>query len=444
MIKYYSIFITFLLITIAFGASAQSAQTIATSSSPYSRYGLGDIDPALLPQNLAMGGIGTAINRISGYNNINPLNPASYGLINYTTIDVGIYSNVSSSSQYGQTGSTNANFRLSHVAFAIPVSRHSALSFGLLPYSDMGYNNLQTRPNLGTKSPADTNAVNYISNGVGGLSKAYLGYGFSIGHLLIGANAGYIFGNLQQFASTEYPSFGSLDTRVEDDNSIRGVTYDFGAQYSFDFGEAKQKHLVLGYSASAGSSVNSTYTHIVSQYSYSNGVENVATDTLVNLQNVRGKVRLPQINHFGISYQYDQHFLIGADYTIGHWSSLSIAGVNQGLQDSKTYNIGGQFTPNANSLHNYFARTDYRLGFIYDEGFLNLYNTTITTKAVTFGFGLPLSPNLSTFYKINFSAELGQRGTLGTVAAPLVKENFIDLHLAFTLNDKWFQRFKFQ
>ncbi len=309
----------------------------------------------------------------------------------------------------------------------------------------MGYNNLQTRPNLGTKSSVDTSAVSYLANGNGGLSKAYIGYGLGIGkHLLIGFNASYIFGNLQQFSSTEYPIFGTLDTRTEDDNSVGGLNYDYGAQYSFDFGEGKQKHLVLGYSASASSSVNESYTHIVSQYSYSNGVENVATDTLVNLQKVPGKVQLPQINHFGISYQYDQHFLIGADYTMGHWSGLSIAGVNQGFQDSKTYNIGGQFTPNANSLHNYFARTDYRLGFVYDEGYLSLYNTTISTKAVTFGFGLPLAPNLSTFYKINFSAEVGQRGTLGTTTNPLVKENFVNLHLSFTLNDKWFQRFKFE
>src|SRR5215469_12092703 len=96
MIKYTRSFITFLLVAIAFGAAAQSATTTATTSSPYSMYGLGDISPALLPQNIGMGGIGTAINRISGYNNINPLNPASYGLINYTTIDAGIYGSVSS------------------------------------------------------------------------------------------------------------------------------------------------------------------------------------------------------------------------------------------------------------------------------------------------------------------------------------------------------------
>src|SRR5471030_884809 len=104
MIRYTRIFITFLLTVIAFGVTAQTTQSIATSSSPYYRFGLGDITSGLLPQNVGMGGIAAAINRISGYNNINPLNPASYGLINYTTIDAGIYSNVSSFSQSGVSG----------------------------------------------------------------------------------------------------------------------------------------------------------------------------------------------------------------------------------------------------------------------------------------------------------------------------------------------------
>jgi hypothetical protein len=443
MIKYTRFFITFLLAIIAFGIKAQSTAPIATSSSPYSMYGLGTIDPALLPQNIAMGGIATAINRISGYNNINPLNPASYGTINFTTIDAGIYSNIDFLSQTGQTSATNANFRLSHVAFAIPVTKHSALSFGLLPYSEMGYNYKQTlSKGFGTGSPADTNVVNYIYNGNDGLSKAYLGYGIGIGkHLLVGANLSFIFGNLQQFSSTEIPGlFGTLNSRIEQSNAVSGFTYDFGAQYTFDFGDTK--HLILGYSASAKSNINSTNSYIVSQYTYdSSGNENVAADSIINQQSNKTKIQLPQINHFGLSFQSDAHFLIGADYSTGKWSTLTIDGTNAGLQDSKTFNLGGQFTPDANALHNYFSRADYRLGFVYNETYLNLNNTNIKQEAVTFGLGLPLAPNNLSFYKINFAAEVGREGTLNN---GLVKENYINIHIGFTLNDKWFQRFKFQ
>ncbi|MDB5124006.1 MAG: hypothetical protein JWP94_2135 [Mucilaginibacter sp.] len=441
MIKYTRFFITLILAVTATGAIAQST---ATTSSPYSKFGLGDIIPAALPQSIGMGGIGTAVNRISGYNNINVMNPASYGAIGFTTIDAGIYSNIVSLNQTGQPSSTNANFRLSHVAFAIPVSKRSALSFGLLPYSQMGYNYKQTlSKGFGTGSPADTNAVNYIYNGDGGLSKAYLGYGFGLGkHLLIGANVAYIFGNLQQYSSTEIPTlYGTLNSRVEQSNAVGGLTYDYGVQYSFDFGDQKQKHVILGYSASANSRITTTSTYIVSHYTYdASGNQNLAIDSVINQQGAKSKIQLPQINHFGISFQNDLKFLIGADYTIGKWSNLTISGANAGFQDSKTLNVGGQFTPNVNALHNYFARTDYRLGFIYDQTYLNLNNTNIKRYAVTVGLGLPLAPNNLSFYKVNFSAEIGQRGTLTN---GLVKENYVNLHLGFTLNDKWFQRYKF-
>ena len=440
MIKFSRLFVLFILAIAASGAFAQSTTT--TTSSPYSRYGLGDYTSPILPQTAAMGGIGTAINRINNYNNINPLNPASYGTINYTVIDVGLYSTINNLSQSNQSGVTNTNFRLSHIAFAIPVNPHSALSFGLLPYSELGYNYKQTQKGFGSGSPADTNAVNYLDNGEGSLSKAYLGYGYRIGkHFLVGANVSYIFGNLTENSATEVPTlYGFLNSNAAQSNAVAGLNYDYGVQYSFDFGDTR--HLVLGYSASANTKINTTNTFLLTQYTYdSDGNRNIAADTLVNRQGAKGKIQLPQINHFGISYQYDGKFLVGADYTMGNWSALTIAGQSAGLQNSKTINVGGQFTPNSNALRNYWARSDYRLGFMYDDSYLNLNNTDIKSYAVTFGLGLPLSPTITSFYKINITGEIGQRGTLQN---GLIKENYVNIRLGFTLNDRWFQRFRFE
>lgn len=389
-----------------------------------------------------MGGIGVATNRINSFNTINPINPASYGMINLTVFDVGLASNFSTLNKAGQTSQSNSNFRLSHIAIAIPVTKKSALSFGLMPYSELGYSYKQTLSSgYGTGLPSDTSAVNYIYAGDGGLTKFYLGYGFGIGkHLLIGANASYIFGNLKQTQSTEMPDLsGFLNSRIEENNAIRGFNYDYGIQYSVDF--SNRKHLTFGYSASANTKLNTQNTYIVSSYfKDSNGAEQIPTDSILNVQNASGKVQLPQINRFGISYQYDGKFLIGADYSMGQWSYLSIAGVKQGLQDSKTLNVGGQFTPNINSLSNYWASVDYRLGFIYDQSYININSTNIKKYAATFGLGLPLRPNNTSFYKINVGAEIGKRGT---IANGLVKENYVNIRLAFTINDRWFLKYKF-
>ncbi|MBD1387106.1 hypothetical protein IDJ75_17600 [Mucilaginibacter rigui] len=433
------VIILFLFTATALGVKAQST---ATTSSPYSRYGIGSISPTVLPQNAAMGGIGVATNRINGFFSINPLNPASYSSMGLTVIDIGVYGNFNTLEKTGAASQKNSNFRLSHIAFGIPVSSRSAFSFGLMPYSELGYNYRQVTPNFGSGLPADTNAVNYLYSGDGGLSKFYLGYGIRIGkHLSVGANASYIFGNLKETQSTEVPSLGGvLNSRIEESNSITGLNYDFGAQYTVDF--SARKHLTFGYSASANTKLNTSNSYIVSSYfrDASTGNEGVATDTLVNNQQPSAKIQLPMINRFGISFQNEGKFLVGADYTMSNWSKLAVAGVNKGLRDSKTINVGGQFTPNVNSLSSYWAAVDYRLGAVYDQTYLYVNNTNIKRYAATFGLGLPLRGATNSFYKINIGAEVGRRGTL---VNGLVKENYVNVHLSFTLNDKWFQKYKF-
>jgi hypothetical protein len=432
MIKYIRSGLTFSLTVLTLGVMAQST---ATTSSPYSQYGLGTLNDALLPQTRAMGGIAAAINKISGYNTINIVNPASYSAINLTTIDIGLYGNISTLKRGDITGKSNGNFRLSHFNFAAPVSKHSALSFGLVPYSELGYNYRNT-------SKIDTNTVNYIYSGDGGLSKAYAGYGFGIGkHLSFGGNISYIFGNLRKFTSTELPYLTgqSLNSRGEQSNSVGGINYDFGTQLSFDLSDSK--HLTFGYSGSAGNTLRSKNTHIVSQYLTSpDGNEGSAIDTSSFQVLSDSRIKLPLMHHVGVSYQKDGKYLIGADYSRGNWSALTIAGVNQGLQNSESYSIGGQITPNNNALHSYLALIDYRLGARYDKTYINVSNTNIKQYALTFGFGLPLPRNDRAFYKINLAGEYGQRGTLSN---NLIKENYITIHIGFTLNDSWFAKYKF-
>ncbi len=108
MIKYTRLFVTFLLAVVISEARAQST---ATTSSPYSRYGIGDFSDQLFPQNIGMGGIATATNTIGGYNSINILNPASYGKISYVVIDAGLNSNILTLSQNGLPSEMQRKFK---------------------------------------------------------------------------------------------------------------------------------------------------------------------------------------------------------------------------------------------------------------------------------------------------------------------------------------------
>ena len=80
------------------------------------------------------------------------------------------------------------------------------------------------------------------------------------------------------------------------------------------------------------------------------------------------------------------------------------------------------------------------MGLSYDKTFLNINNTDIAVKTVNFGLGFPLASNRSAFYKLNLTGEIGQRGTLKN---NLVKENFFNVYIGFTINDRWFQKYKY-
>ena len=123
---------------------------------------------------------------------------------------------------------------------------------------------------------------------------------------------------------------------------------------------------------------------------------------------------------------------------MGKWSDLSIAGVNQNLQDTYGFSLGGQFTPDVTAINGYFKRIDYRLGFQYDKTYVKMNNQDVKQMAVTVGLGLPLASYArSSFYKMNVSAELGKRGSINN---GLIQESYLNFHLGFMLNDKWFQK----
>lgn len=409
------------------------AQAQVTTSSPYSRFGLGNIKGSLLPQFRAMGGISTAVNSVTGFNNINMQNPASYSAVTLTTIDVGMSAGLTSLSRNNLT-ETSFNSTFSHLAFAVPVNRRSALSFGILPYSDLGYTYRNT-------VKIDTTNVDQLYEGEGGLSKAYIGYGYRIGdHLRIGANAEYIFGNLLTTRATEYASAGAINAKLQNKNSVGGLNYSYGIQYDFNIG--KKTSMTLGYSGSNSGKLNSTQTFYATQYSRdANGNENTALDTLSSVDNGRSNLTLPLTHNFGISIKQSDKWLIGADFRMSKWAATSINNINSGLQDSWGASLGGQWTPDATSYNSYMKRVDYRLGFSYDKTYIQINNQDIKQMGASLGFGFPLpSANAgSAFYKINFTTEVGQRGTLNN---NLVKEQYINFHLGFTLNDTWFRKYR--
>lgn len=410
-----------------------TAQAQITMQSPYSNYGLGNVKGLLLPQLRSMGGISTAVFKPSDYvNYINMQNPASYSGITLTTLDVGLTSKFTTLKK-GDLSENSFNSSLSHIALAFPVKAgRSALSIGLLPYTEMGYKFTDVQR-------VDTTNANLLYSGEGGLTKAYIGYGQQFGeHFRIGGNIEYVFGNLIDNRATEFNQAPSRNVRQQDKNSVGGISFSYGAQYDISLGNKKK--ITFGYSGSSASKVSSQRTYIATQYlKDANGEEFGIPDTVSFHQNKNSNLKLPLVHNFGISIQKDNKWMVGADYRTGTWSKLSIDGINQGLQDSWGASLGGQYIPDVTSIGSYAKRIEYRLGLLYDKTYIRMKDQDIKQMAVTFGFGLPLQASRYSVYKLNFTTEIGKRGTLTN---NLVQENYVNFHLGFTLNDTWFQRYR--
>jgi len=395
-----------------------------------------------------MGGVSTAIFSPTGYSNINMQNPASYAGITLTTADIGASGTIMNLKK-DDVSERSFNGSLNHVTLAFPVSRGSALSVGVLPYTELGYE-FKNRATLGSAAGSSPEQIDYLYSGEGGLNKAYLGYGFQIGdHFRLGANAEYIFGNLLQTGSSELvkqtDELGNpnvVNARVQSKNSIGGVAFSYGTQYNIPFNS--KTSFTIGYSGTAGSSINSKRSIVASQYTKNptTGDETPYLDQLSNTEGSSLKMKMPMTHNFGVSLQKYNVWVIGADYRRGKWSDLSIGDVNQQLQDTYGFSAGGQITPDITSIGSYWNRVDYRVGFSYDKTYVQLNDQDIKQSAISFGFGFPLAPSPArrSFYKINFTTEIGKRGA---ITNSLIQENFINFHLGFTLNDRWFQRFKF-
>src|ERR1035437_6520920 len=171
----------------------------AIVNSPYSRYGLGDLQPGNYASNIAIGGISNALqNDTTAPFNINSANPASLASTRLTIFDFGLMSNMtqletdSKKFQNNRTG-------FSYASLAFPVAKWWGTCIGLRPYSSVGYKiyDQRVQDSIGT--------VHYSYTGQGGINQVFWGNGFRIKNLYLGANVSYLFGNLIYSSTDSFP-----------------------------------------------------------------------------------------------------------------------------------------------------------------------------------------------------------------------------------------------
>lgn len=423
----------FMLATFVFISGVLQSQTI--TDSPYSRYGIGEVNTMAFVPQYAMGGTGIALR--SPFM-INVLNPASYSSMKLTTFDVGMSTKNVFFSADTQQLYTNKTY-MNHMALGTPITKWWGMAFGLMPFSGMGYNYTLN------DSLAYIGHVDYYYKGNGGINKAFVGNSIllkadSLNHFSVGFNVSYLFGELFQERKMVFKDVSNVfNTWVIESNAAADFNFDFGIQYIHLLKD--NKRIIIGATFAHQQNITSSLNKAAITFSGNPGFEK-KKDTLYFDVGIANKLQTPQSAGFAAMFENTDKFNITGEAQKQFWSK-TIFNNTGNIADSYRAAIGLQWIPNVNSS-NYTKTIRYRMGTRYTSTYWNLQNTTLTEYGITFGFGMPIrvpkSQGVITFPFVNAGIELGQRGTTQN---KLIKENFINIYLSLSVSDKWFIKRKY-
>ncbi len=407
------------------------AQFNNNTTSPYSRFGLGDLSSRSMGRTAAMGGA-TLASRNSLQ--INMANPASYNSLDSLSFLFEFGMDGRFSKFQSDLGNTTANdINLSYLALNFRITPWIATSMGLTPYSDVGYN-IQIYDYL-------ENTGNFFTMyyGEGSLSRAYLGAAIKpIKNISVGANLNYLFGNLTHnselyFLDSPYFYNAQKYERIR----VRQFGLDFGLQATLPL--KNDRHLIFG----AVFENKPEYTAFKSDISQKNlsitvpvgsSTTTITDQDTINIQQEeKGKIKFPLTYGAGFSYVKENKLEVNFDYYHQAWSNATFFGtMNPVLTDLDKFALGAEWIPNKFSIRSYIQRVAYRAGLKYEKSYLMLGNQQINDFGISFGIGLPIYRSNST---INIAAELGRRGTKEN---NLIEERYAKLNLSVNLHDLWF------
>ncbi len=420
---------------------AFQAQSQNGTASPYSFYGIGSLKFKGTVENRSMGGLSFFTDSI----HVNLRNPAGYAGNNLKMFNnesrpikftVGGSSSNLTLKTDDESQKTNAT-TFDYLALSVPIGKFG-FGFGLLPYTSVGYK-LESRNDEGN--------LDNRYKGEGGLNKAFIGLGYQITPSLgVGVDASYNFGNIQNSAlEFAYVNGEPLQYFSKESNrsNLSGVNLNFGLSYKTMVTDKLQ--LTSGLTYMPKSNIKSENERF-----FSSVVVNVVTEQEILINTIQADLEsqnlkktdltLPSKFSFGAGIGQPQKWFAGAEYTFQKTSEFEnpiFTTSNAEFIDASTIALGGFYIPNYNSFSSYWERIVYRAGVNFENTGLKINNETINEFGISFGVGLPVG-NL--FSNANIGFEFGKRGT---TKANLIEENFMNLQISLSLNDRWFQKRKY-
>ena len=422
-------------------ASAVSMVAFAQSgtNSPYSQFGLGVLSEQSSGFNRGMNGLGLGFHE---GNQVNYLNPASYARLDTLTFlfDAGFSLHLTNFEENGvKRNAKNAN--IEYVVAGFKVGRKLGFSFGLIPFTNVGYEYSST--SALTNQPGSTTLTNTYT-GTGGVRQAYLGVGWEpIKGLAVGANVSYMWGDYDRRFINSYSDASANSVVKQYTVDIRNYKIDVGAQYSAKL--SAKDYITLGLTFSP--------THKIGGKPE---VQKILTNSQTNVSDTTkygGDFDLSIPNSFGVGlmWNHNDKFKVGVDYTLQQWASVKFpcfeteGGVSTFalrdnlLTDRHKFTLGGEFCP-APLSRKFFNRVHYRAGVSYTTPYIKVYgNDGPTEMSASIGFGVPIINVYNNRSFLNISAQWAR-----STSKNFITENVFRINVGLTFNEMWFRKMKLE
>ena len=395
-----------------------------STSSPYSFYGIGDLRLKGTVDTRAMGGLSSIPDSI----HINLQNPALLSSIKLTTFGIG--GNFNSTKLNTNTQSEKSQrFTLDYLSVAIP-SNKLGIAFGLIPFSSVGYK-------VQTLSTVDDATRIFRFEGNGGVNRVYTTFSYQLGKKFsVGADLQYNFGNIETTSLTR--QFGvELSSKELNSSSISGMSFNTAVAFQSKLNKKLSIFSSIVYTPEASLNLKNSRT-LSTIFFNSLGAEGVVDEQELVVGD--SKLKLPSKVVFGTAIGQVKKWIVGAELTLqdnGNFGNRFVDITNATYENGTKFSLGGYYIPKFNSFSSYWSRVTYRGGLRIENTGMVVKGQSIKDNALTFGLGMPLG---GTFSNVNIGFEFGQRGTTN---ADLVKENYANMSIGFSFNDRWFQKRKF-
>ena len=430
------------------------------NTSPYTRFGLGEVNKPLTTHYLGMGGLSVSY---ADFQQVNISNPATYSTFkkNNPVYDLGItgkFSNYRAETNGEINTSQGNNFSLNNMLIGLPITKRCGVTFGILPYSTVGYD-------ISSNTLLSNDTVTYNYRGDGSINRILLGTGIDVinngdtTRFSMGVNASYVFGTLNRNNSVIFQEGSFYNTRVQNKMTLSGFSFDAGIHFYQEIqGKAENDKWTyqLGATQTFASQIGARRDFYAYSFIYNFSVQEVPKDTTYFYEDQSGNITIPDQFSIGMNIGRNKQdknvWSIGAQLNISNWDIYqevfdNITSNIQELTQSTEIIFGGRITPSIefdNKNKNTFQKTTYSMGLRYGNSFIKLNDQHLTNYGMNFGMSIPLLSSRS-LSRINISTELGR---IGTIENELIEENYLKLSVGFSLApdtryDRWFKKRKY-